>query len=594
MPRTPTTAAKTATTTKQTPAQRAREAGKVTGERLRAAEQTEHPLMYLPIDQVIPSPDNPRLELTDLQDLQHSIRQHGVLEPLVVGAPISHAGELDADTYPLIFGHRRLAAARLAGVKTVPAVVRADLNADKATVQRLVENLQRVDLTPLEEARGYAALRNRHKMKQVDIAQAVGRNQGHISKRLALLSLPEAIAVRAGRPIDKGGIPLDVAIDASKLPGAAQVDLVDASHADDDDAWIGADRFAMAIRSTAHNAERDAHRKAALGKLRKAKVTVLNADGDTITAPPSYDDVNGPAPVWRIVDDADDVAAHAKMPCNAAVITDHPTHNVGLDDGDLRYVQLVCTDPASHATGAPATTTTKRRQTKAEKELADREAALDSAAIARGDFVRDLLASGKLPAGPTQAFLQRSMLVSTIDPDGLGNYDPAACAAMVGTPADQPPGVATLAAFAGGDRLLRYLVAAAAVNAEGSTRSVLSHAAGVRGMAPWQGEQISARLYLGWLVDCGYQLVAGVEDVVPVDDIGADLLTALLIEAGDLPAPDEPAEADAPADTAPPVDNRVACPDCQGVGRVGDAQIELCGTCEGYGVVDPPPVAATG
>jgi ParB/RepB/Spo0J family partition protein len=562
---------------------------------------TEHPLLYIDIDDIVPSPDNPRLELTDLQELQHSIRQHGVLEPLVVGARTPASAPADGDTYPLIFGHRRLAAARLAGVRIVPAVVRADLNADEATVQRLVENLQRVDLTPLEEARGYAALRNRHKMKQTDIAAAVGRNQGHVSKRLALLTLPDAIAVRAGRPVDKGGIPLDVAIDATKLPGAVQVDLVDSTGADSDDGWIGADRFAMAIRSASRTAELEAHRSAALGKLRKAGVTVLNADGDTITAEPVYDRNDGPAPLFWTSMDPDAIAAHVKESCHAAVIT---THRTDIDDDDLAFVQLVCTDPASHreggaAAGGDPATATRKRATKAEKETAARAAALEAAQLTRRDFVRDLVTNGKLPAAATQAFMLRMFLVTSVDLEEFG-VDLTSTARLVSAPEGQPAGVPALAAFAGGDKLQRYVLALICDTAEEVTAAALSRIAA--GAESWPGAKLTAHLYLGYLTECGYAPtdVERVADIADSDPLGAAQLHACLVESGDLPAPADAGDALEQVPGQPPVvDNRVTCPTCQGVGRssAGDGT-ELCAVCDGYGVVDPPaveaPAAATG
>lgn len=117
-------------------------------------------------------------------DLAASIKAVGVLEPLIVRATPASG----PTTWEVIAGHRRAGAAILAGLENVPVIVRQVTDAE-AVQFALIENLQREDLTPLEEARAYAKLLELGS-KQKDLAPKVGRSQSHVSKRLALLKLP--------------------------------------------------------------------------------------------------------------------------------------------------------------------------------------------------------------------------------------------------------------------------------------------------------------------------------------------------------------------------------------------------------------------
>lgn len=145
-------------------------------------------------------PENPRgADVGDVTELASSIGSHGVLEPLVVVsieafiAAHDHLQVADADvTHVVVAGHRRLAAAQLAAIDEVPVVIRDDLADDGKDVEVMVaENLHREDLTPLQEARAFAQLRQMGR-SQRQIAAAIGCGQSHVSKRLALLDLPEA------------------------------------------------------------------------------------------------------------------------------------------------------------------------------------------------------------------------------------------------------------------------------------------------------------------------------------------------------------------------------------------------------------------
>jgi ParB family chromosome partitioning protein len=144
-------------------------------------------VQQLPIDSVLPSEHNPRLKLRGIDELAASIKEHGVLEPLLVTSN-GH------NTVHLVAGHRRLAAAKQAGLKTVPCIVRKFEESQQLGIQ-LVENLQRDDLSPMEEAKGYGKLSGEpYRMATRAIAQLVGRSQSHVVHRLALLKLSPAAA----------------------------------------------------------------------------------------------------------------------------------------------------------------------------------------------------------------------------------------------------------------------------------------------------------------------------------------------------------------------------------------------------------------
>ena len=142
---------------------------------------TARPAM-IRLELIDPHPANVRDDLDDLGDLAASIRTHGLLQPITV----QPAG----DRYRLVAGHRRTAAARLAGMVTVPAVIRDDLSDQDVVAAMLVENMQRQGLTPLEEARALGRLRAMG-CDQADLARRVGKGVPWVSSRLMLLELPE-------------------------------------------------------------------------------------------------------------------------------------------------------------------------------------------------------------------------------------------------------------------------------------------------------------------------------------------------------------------------------------------------------------------
>jgi ParB family transcriptional regulator, chromosome partitioning protein len=152
-------------------------------------------LQEVPVVAIVPNPQQPRLSFdqTALEELAASIAQHGLLQPLVV-TPLP-----DGD-YQLIAGERRLRAARLAGLTSVPVVIK-DVSAQEQLELALIENVQRADLDPIEEARAYAVLEDQFGLRHGEIAQRVGKSRSTITETLGLLKLPLPVQelVSAGR-----------------------------------------------------------------------------------------------------------------------------------------------------------------------------------------------------------------------------------------------------------------------------------------------------------------------------------------------------------------------------------------------------------
>lgn len=146
-------------------------------------------LIDIPVAKIKPHPKNPRTEIGDVTELAASIAAAGVHQPLVVvpdTRPRAAAG-----AHLLIMGHRRLAAASVAKLKTVPCLVRDDLDTDQAQLEAmLVENLQRADLTAVEEAKGYQALLEFPGYTMKRITETTGRTARTVKDRVALAKLP--------------------------------------------------------------------------------------------------------------------------------------------------------------------------------------------------------------------------------------------------------------------------------------------------------------------------------------------------------------------------------------------------------------------
>ena len=159
-----------------------------------SAEARGAATVELPIDSITPNPNQPRKDFGDkaLQDLSASLRQSGVLQPVVV--------RRFGDGYQLVVGERRWRAAKLAGITRIPAVIREASDAESLELA-LVENLLREDLNPMEEAEAYQRLLAEFGWTQEELAQRVARDRSSVANCLRLLKLPELIQadLRAGR-----------------------------------------------------------------------------------------------------------------------------------------------------------------------------------------------------------------------------------------------------------------------------------------------------------------------------------------------------------------------------------------------------------
>ena len=151
--------------------------------------------LYLPISKIEPYANQPRHHFDEdaLQDLADSIREHGIIQPLTVR-------KLQSGYYQIIAGERRWRAARIAGLHEVPAIV---IEADdrKMTELSLIENLQREDLDPIEEAEGYKTLMDSYQLTQEEAAERVGKSRSAVANALRLLNLcpPVRAMVEDGR-----------------------------------------------------------------------------------------------------------------------------------------------------------------------------------------------------------------------------------------------------------------------------------------------------------------------------------------------------------------------------------------------------------
>ena len=145
-------------------------------------DETTEGAVSVKISEIEPNRDQPRKEFDSeaLSELADSISQHGVLRPLLTGG------------YRIVAGERRWRAARMAGLTEVPAIIREMSDAEEMLFA-LIENLQREDLTPLEEARGYRTLIEAQDFTQEEVSKAVGKSRPAITNALRLLNLPEDI-----------------------------------------------------------------------------------------------------------------------------------------------------------------------------------------------------------------------------------------------------------------------------------------------------------------------------------------------------------------------------------------------------------------
>lgn len=158
------------------------------------------PIRNIPLDRIQPNPHQPRadFEPSALQELADSIRQHGILQPLIITRRTAPAETDGAESFWLVAGERRWRAAQLAGLRHVPALVR-DATPRQLMEWALVENVQRADLNPLEEATAYQTLVLEFGLTQAEVAERVGKSRPAVANALRLLHLPPPVQAEVVR-----------------------------------------------------------------------------------------------------------------------------------------------------------------------------------------------------------------------------------------------------------------------------------------------------------------------------------------------------------------------------------------------------------
>lgn len=162
--------------------------GALIPQRQEAAEAHPSPgLAIIPISQIQPNPYQPRKTFNEasIEELARSVREHGIVQPLVV----TRSG----DKYKLIAGERRFRAAQKAGLTTVPALIKEMMQEGDALQIALIENIQREDLNPIEEAMAYHQLHDDFQLTQEEISKRVGKERSTVANFLRLLKLPDSV-----------------------------------------------------------------------------------------------------------------------------------------------------------------------------------------------------------------------------------------------------------------------------------------------------------------------------------------------------------------------------------------------------------------
>ncbi|MGV3082091.1 ParB/RepB/Spo0J family partition protein [Streptococcus dysgalactiae] len=153
-------------------------------------------LKSIPIEDIIANPYQPRLQFNqkELEDLANSIKANGLIQPIIVR-------KSDIFGYELVAGERRFKASKMAGLTKVPAIVK-NMSSLESMQQAIVENLQRADLNPIEEAKAYQLLIEKNKMTHEEVAKYMGKSRPYISNTLRLLQLPQTIS----KAVEEGDI----------------------------------------------------------------------------------------------------------------------------------------------------------------------------------------------------------------------------------------------------------------------------------------------------------------------------------------------------------------------------------------------------
>jgi ParB family chromosome partitioning protein len=431
------------------------------------------------VELIDPSPNNPRSDLGDLKEMAESIRQVGVLQPLQVRP--------NGDRFDLIYGHRRLAAAKLAERATVPVFLAPEADEAADHTRRLVENLHREDLTPLDEARAYQQLLGLGvKGGQRGLARMVGKSQSHVSKRLALLELPDEVQAY----VDSGRITPTEAVELSKLSDEPErlQRVVKAGVADGSTSLTHQVKRELAARGRAAEQQRQ------LAELRAAGVAVVDD-------PRPYNREDGPVPLtWLPWVDADE---HAGTNCHA------------VTPREIRGVLTLCLNPQAHPN--PAAAAADEKQARLAAEAAEARAEQDARLQARKErwaFAAGLVAKGSPADGAALAVHQ------CLTGDSYLRVDDEAVAELLDLKADTFNGkdaAAAVKAYAakGTRNAQRAVYAIAVALAEASLRDPAYYGE--------TGSFLAQRAYFDHLVAAGYTLSRfDQEDLAEIDEALAE------------------------------------------------------------------------
>jgi ParB family chromosome partitioning protein len=169
-------------------------------------------MAQVPIDQISPNPYQPRKTFNDasIEELARSVKEHGIIQPLVVT-------KIGDNKYRLIAGERRFRAAQKAGLDSVPAVVKETLADGDILQVALIENIQREDLNPIEEAYAYHQLHEEFQLTQEEISKQVGKERSTVANFLRLLKLPDSVKkLLAAGQLSMGHARAILAVDSAK------------------------------------------------------------------------------------------------------------------------------------------------------------------------------------------------------------------------------------------------------------------------------------------------------------------------------------------------------------------------------------------
>ncbi len=163
--------------------------GDITRENLSGTVDSQSSGRLIPIEKLIPNPDQPRqlFDSVKLKELAESLKTHGIIQPLIVRKHPTNSGK-----YEIVAGERRWRAAQIAKLFEIPVIIR-DFDDTEVLEVAIIENVQRSDLNPIDEARGFSQLMNKFGHTQEQVATALGKSRSHIANTTRLLNLPDDV-----------------------------------------------------------------------------------------------------------------------------------------------------------------------------------------------------------------------------------------------------------------------------------------------------------------------------------------------------------------------------------------------------------------